>query len=149
MNPNNLFVINGYLTKAPVLRDSENGKHYAFLNLAVDNGYGKDSKPDYLSVAVWGKQAENCVKYLVKGQNVSVSGPIRTVMGKDKQLHVKLNAEAIQFGKKPQLSKEKDQAAEVEKIESTSAEPVEDPSPIEPPEEFFAEEPTEDTDLDI
>lgn len=149
MNPNNLFVINGYLTKAPVLRDSENGKHYAFLNLAVDNGYGKDAKPDYLSVAVWGKQAENCVKYLVKGQNVSVSGPIRTVMGKDKQLHVKLNAEAIQFGKKPQLSKEKDQAAEVEKIEPTSAEPVEDPSPIEPPEEFFAEEPTEDTDLDI
>ena len=149
MNPNNLFVINGYLTKEPVLRVTENGKNYAFLNLAVDYGYGKDAKPDYLSVAVWGKQAENCVKHLVKGQNVSVSGPIRTVMGKDKKLHVKLNAEAVQFGKKPQLSKDKNQATEVDKTEPVEV-PEEETDPIAPPEEFFASEPeTEEPDMDI
>ena len=144
MNPNNLFILNGNLTKAPVLRETENGKHYAFLNLAVDSGYGKDAKPDYLSVAVWGKQAENCVKYLVKGQNVSVSGPIRTVMGKDRQLHVKLNAVEVNFGRKPQLAKDKELTAEVEKTE-----PVEDPTPVELPEEYFTNEPTEEPDMDI
>lgn len=149
MNPNNLFILNGNLTKAPILRETENGKHYAFLNLAVDNGYGKDAKPDYLSVAVWGKQAENCVKYLVKGQNVTVSGPIRTVMGKDKQLHYKLNAVDVAFGRKPQLAKEKEQAAEVEKTDAVKDEPVEDPSPVELPEEYFSNEPSEEPDMDI
>ena len=149
MNPNNFFILNGNLTKAPILRETENGKHYAFLNLAVDNGYGKDAKPDYLSVAVWGKQAENCVKYLVKGQNVTVSGPIRTVMGKDKQLHVKLNAVDVAFGRKPQLAKEKEQSSEVEKTDAVKDEPVEDPSPVELPEEYFSNEPSEEPDMDI
>ena len=35
MNPNNVFIINGNLTKAPILRETEKGKHYTFLNLAV------------------------------------------------------------------------------------------------------------------
>ena len=78
MNPNNLFILNGNLTKAPILRETENGKHYAFLNLAVDNGYGKDAKPDYLSVAVWGKQAENCERFLKKGRLVGVQGRLQT-----------------------------------------------------------------------
>ena len=147
MNPNNVFIINGNLTKAPILRETEKGKHYTFLNLAVDNGYGKDAKPDFLSVAVWGKQAENCVKYLVKGQNVSVSGSVATALGKDKQLHLKLNAQDVTFGRKPQISKEKEQTTE--KNEPDVEEVVEDPTPIEPPEEFFSEEPTEEPDMEI
>ena len=143
MNPNNVFIIKGNLTKAPILRETENGRHYAFLNLAVNNGYGKEAKPDYLSVAVWGKQAENCAKYLVKGQEVSVSGSVATAMGKDKQLHMRLNAQDVDFGRKPQISKEKEQVTE--KTEAA----VEEPTPIEPPEEFFSEEPSEEPDMDI
>ena len=56
MNANNIFIINGNLTKAPILRQSEKGKSFCYLNLAVDNGHGNDGKPDYITVTVWGSK---------------------------------------------------------------------------------------------
>ena len=143
MNANNIFIINGNLTKAPILRQTENGKNYCYLNMAVDNGFGKDAKPDYITVTVWGKQAENAAQYLVKGQNISVCGSVSSYIDKNKKLHHKLNASDVQFGRKPQISKDKEQPIENDKKEETVEEPVSEPEPIEPPEEFFSEEPEE------
>ena len=119
------------------------------FTIAVNDGYGDKQRTSFIPIVVFNKQAENCVKYLVKGQNVTVSGPIRTVMGKDKQLHVKLNAVDVAFGRKPQLAKEKEQSSEVEKTDAVKDEPVEDPSPVELPEEYFSNEPSEEPDMDI
>lgn len=39
---------------------------------------GQDQGADYPRIVVWGKQAENCDKYLQKGKKVAVKGQIRT-----------------------------------------------------------------------
>ncbi|MCR4776937.1 MAG: single-stranded DNA-binding protein [Saccharofermentans sp.] len=148
-NPDNNYTLRGNLTKAPVLRETENGKHYTFLNIAVNSGYGDKARTDYFSVVVWGKQAEDSVEFLVKGQSVSVSAELRSVMGKDKKLHTKIQAEEVKFGPKPHLAKDKEQTAEAEKTDAVKDEPVEDPSPVELPEEYFSNEPSEEPDMDI
>lgn len=143
MNANNIFIIKGNLTKAPILRQTEKGKNYCYLNIAVDNGFDKDAKPDYITVTVWGKQAENAAQYLVKGQGVSVCGSVSSYINKERKLHHKLNASDVQFGRKPQISKDKEQPINNDKVEAPVEEPIQEPDPIEPPESFFAEEPDE------
>ncbi len=137
MKANNIFIINGNLTKAPILRQTDNGKKYCYLNVAVDNGYGKDSKPDYITATVWGKQAENAAQYLVKGQNVSICGSISSYIDKEKKLHHTLNASDVQFGRKPHVAKDKEKSLESEN--NVDENTVVEPEPIELPEEFFAE----------
>ena len=41
------------------------------------------------------------------------------------------------------------ETAEVEKTDAVKDEPVEDPSPVELPEEYFSNEPSEEPDMDI
>jgi len=147
MNANNIFIINGNLTKAPILRQTENGKNFCYLNVAVDNGFGKDSKPDYITVTVWGKTAENAAQYLVKGQNVSICGSLSSYFDKEKKLHHNLTASDVQFGRKPQLSKDKEQSIDNDKKDETIEEPATEPEMIAPPESFFAEEPEEEPDI--
>lgn len=135
MNANNIFTINGNLTKAPTLRQSANGKSYCYLDIAVNSGYGKDEEPDYLSVTVWGKQAENACKYLVKGQSVSACGSISSYLDKDKSPRMNLNAQDVQYGRKP-ITKDKEPVTE----KNTKQQAAIEPDPIEPPDTFFAEE---------
>lgn len=144
MKANNLFIISGNLTKEPVLRQTKTGKNFCYLNLAVDAGYGSDAKPDFITVTVWGKQAENAAKYLIKGQSVNVGGTIASYFDKDKILRINLNAQEVQFGRKPQLAKDKEQPIANDKIEAAAEEAITEPEPIEPPEEFFSAEPEED-----
>lgn len=145
MNANNIFIINGNLTKAPILRQSEKGKSFCYLNLAVDNGHGNDGKPDYITVTVWGKQAENASKYLIKGQNVSIAGSISSYIDKDRKLQISLIALDIEYGRKPAISKEKELPIEheiqKESIEEAVLDPIPEPDSIEQPEEYFYEEP--------
>ena len=51
------------------------------LNIAINRGkdkYGNDKGADFPSVVVFGKQAENCGKYLAKGRMVAIEGRIQT-----------------------------------------------------------------------
>jgi single-strand DNA-binding protein len=61
----------------------ENEKARARMRVAV-NGR-KDDPPTWISVTVFGKQAENCGRYLAKGRTVAVSGrlEVRTYKAKD------------------------------------------------------------------
>lgn len=45
---------------------------------------GQDQGADYIRIVVWGKQAENCDRYLSKGRKVAVNGRIQTGSYKDK-----------------------------------------------------------------
>lgn len=47
------------------------------FSIAVDR-IGKDKGADFPNVVVFGKQAENCEKYLAKGRMVAVSGRLQT-----------------------------------------------------------------------
>ena len=80
----NEAVLIGNLTKDPELRTTSNGTSYCRFSLAV-NDRRKDPKTgewvddtSYIPIMVWGKQAENCGKYLAKGSKCAVSGKIKT-----------------------------------------------------------------------
>ena len=48
------------------------------LNVAVDDGYGEKKKTSFIPVTVFGKQAENCEKFVSKGKKIAVTGKIVT-----------------------------------------------------------------------
>ena len=70
-----IFIIAGNLAKDPDVRYTVNKRAYARLSVAVSfrrkdpSGEWKDSV-DYIPVVTWGTTAENCGKYLKKGNGV-------------------------------------------------------------------------------
>jgi len=81
---NNVVLI-GRLTKDPELRyipESQNA--VATFTLAVDRPFGKEKQADFIRITVFGKAAENCEKYLIKGRLVGVQGRLQTGSYKNK-----------------------------------------------------------------
>lgn len=77
----------GRLTKDPVVRympDSQTA--VATFSLAVDRPVkqGQEKKADFPRVTVFGKQAENCERYISKGSRVGIEGRIQTGSYQDK-----------------------------------------------------------------
>jgi len=72
----NQVAIIGRLAKDVELRNG-----VAKMTVAVDRGKdrdGNDRGADFIPVTVFGKQAENCAKYLAKGSQVGIQGRIQT-----------------------------------------------------------------------
>lgn len=76
---NNVSLI-GRLCDYPTLRYSASQMAVATFTLAIDRPPSKDGekKADFPRIMVFGRTAENCEKYLKKGQRVAVSGRIQT-----------------------------------------------------------------------
>ncbi|MBI1848492.1 MAG: single-stranded DNA-binding protein [Candidatus Rokubacteria bacterium] len=79
---NKVFLI-GNLTRPPELRYTPSGTAVADLRLAVNRNYttqGGDKREEtcFLTVVVWGKQAESCGEYLDKGSPIMVEGRLQT-----------------------------------------------------------------------
>ena len=69
----------GRLTKDPETRyASESQMAICRFTVAIDDGYGEKKKTNFVPVIVFGKQAENCEKFLAKGRMVAVEGKIQT-----------------------------------------------------------------------
>jgi single-strand DNA-binding protein len=86
----NRIVLIGRLTKDPELRYTPNGKAVAGFTLAVDRSFKNpqgEREADFISIVVWGTQAEHCANYLSKGKLAAVDGrlQIRTYDGQDGQ----------------------------------------------------------------
>jgi single-strand DNA-binding protein len=82
---NNVVLI-GRLTKEPELRyipESQNA--VATFTIAVDRAFSKEKQADFIRITVFGKQAENCERFLAKGRNVGIQGRIQTGSYKDKE----------------------------------------------------------------
>ena len=78
---NKVFLI-GNLTKPPELRYTPSGTAVADLRLAVNRNYttqGGEKREEtcFLTVVVWGKQAESCGEYLDKGSPILVEGRLQ------------------------------------------------------------------------
>ncbi len=73
---NNVTLI-GRLTKDPEVRYTADQMAIAKFTVAVDR-VGKEKQADFIPVIVFGKQAETCEKYLVKGRKVAIEGRIQT-----------------------------------------------------------------------
>ena len=114
----NNCVLIGRLTRDPELRYLPNGgTATSNFTLAVDKGLSKDKKQemesqnrptaDFIRIIAWGKLAENCSNYLVKGRLVGIQGRIQTGSYDDKDGKkvyttdvVANNVEFLEFGDK-------------------------------------------------
>jgi single-strand DNA-binding protein len=102
---NRVFLI-GNLTRAPELRYTPSGTAVSDLRLAVNRSYttqGGDRREEtcFLTVVVWGKQAESSAQYLDKGSPVLVEGRLQTrdweTKDGQKRNVVEVVAERLQF----------------------------------------------------
>lgn len=89
----NRVTLIGNLGRDPEVRHSENGAIRASFTLAT-NDYFKNkagekvSKTEWHTIVLWGKMAEICEKYLVKGKQVYIDGKLsnRSFEGKDGEM---------------------------------------------------------------
>lgn len=73
--------LTGRLVRDPELRFTQSGVPVCSFTLAVDRGY-KDAngerQADFIDIAVWRQQGENCASYLSKGSLAGVTGKLQT-----------------------------------------------------------------------
>jgi single-strand DNA-binding protein len=102
---NKVFLI-GNLVRPPELRYTPSGTAVADLRLAVNRNYTlqsgeKREETCFLTVIVWGKQAETCGEYLDKGSPILVDGRLQTrdweTKDGQKRSVVEVVAERVQF----------------------------------------------------
>jgi len=79
----NRVILIGNLGQRPELRHTRGGDAVANFTLATNEAWTdkagqKQEKTEWHKIVVWGKQAENCEKYLDKGRQVCVEGSIQT-----------------------------------------------------------------------
>lgn len=81
----NQVVLIGNLTRDPEVRYTTGGNQTAVCRFTVAvndrrrNASGEwEDAPSFIPIVVFGKQAENCERYLAKGRKVAVSGRIQT-----------------------------------------------------------------------
>lgn len=100
---NKVFLV-GRLTKAPELRTTQSGIPVATFTVAVTRRMNRDVS-DFINVVTWRGLADNCAKYLVKGQQVSVAGELQTRSydAKDggKRYVTEVQADDVEFLAKP------------------------------------------------
>ena len=73
---NKVFMV-GRLTKEPELRTTSSGISVCTISIAVTRRMKRD-EADFFTVIAWRGLADNCQKYLVKGQQIAVAGELRT-----------------------------------------------------------------------
>ena len=107
----NKVILMGNLARDPEVRYTVDKRASARFTIAVNRTWkdrdGKlQSQADFIPVVVWGPQAENCEKYLRKGQSALVEGRIsvRSYDGTDgtRKYVTEVNAQDVTFlgGKK-------------------------------------------------
>lgn len=105
----NSATIVGNLTRDPELKTLESGQNICTFGLATNRVYtdkdgNRQEETEFHNIVVFGKQAENCAKYLVKGQQALVDGSLKTRSWENdgvKHYRTEIVAQTVQFGQKP------------------------------------------------
>ena len=74
------------------------------FSIGTNVGYGDNKKTLWVDCAIWGKQGEGAVKYLLKGQQIFVNGELSTrEYEKDgvNKTSLSLKVNSFSFGSKP------------------------------------------------
>jgi single-strand DNA-binding protein len=76
---NNVVLI-GRLTRDPEVRYTQDQMAIARFSVAIDRpvSSGKEKQTDFPNVVVFGRQAENCERFLSKGRLVGIQGRLQT-----------------------------------------------------------------------
>lgn len=97
-----LTLIVGNLGRDPEEKKTKTGLTIANLNVAVSRRYKEEDETEWYRVTVFGKTAENCIKYLAKGSQVLIQGRMKTDSWADKatgetKYSTKLIADQVKF----------------------------------------------------
>ena len=131
-NYNKVLLI-GNLTKDPELRFTPSGAPVVNLRIAVNRTFrtqAGEQKEEvcYVTIIVWGKQAESCNEFLQKGSPVFVEGRLqtRTWETEDKQQRstIEVVAERVQFLNKNRIFQNQQEKSEGENKVDESIEEV-------------------------
>lgn len=98
----NKIIIIGRLTANPESRyvDTERGSQtVCSFSVAVNRKYRNQDITEYFRVSCWNRQAENVMKYLHKGSQVCVTGPVsaRAYAGNDGTLRANMEIQASEI----------------------------------------------------
>jgi len=103
----NILILTGNLVSKPELIEGEN-TNFTRLRIAVNNRRSKSGKADFLTATAFGKTAELCAEFLVKGQQVEIKGRVSsrevTIEGGATIEVPTLIADDVEFGQKPRRS---------------------------------------------
>lgn len=85
MSSFNRVIVMGNLGQTPDLKQTGNGNAVCNLSVATTFVYKDEKTTEWHRIVVFGKQAENCAKYLEKGRSVLVEGRLQTRKWTDKE----------------------------------------------------------------
>lgn len=95
----NKVIIVGRLGNNPELKTLSPGNMVATFSVATSETWMKEGqkqeRTEWHRIVVWGKQAENCSKYLSKGRQVYVEGRLQTRQWEDQQGQKKYSTEIV------------------------------------------------------
>ena len=83
----NKVILVGNLTRDPELSETPSGVAVCKFSLAVSRDYTNaegNRDTDFFNITVWRGRAENCGKYLKKGNKVAIVGSLQTRSYEDK-----------------------------------------------------------------
>lgn len=105
MNDLNSILVEGNLTRDPVLSTTPNGASVCNFSIGSHHLYKKETQQhtetSFFDVEVWAKLGENCAEYLRKGRGVRVVGRLKQDRWKDgegkSRSRIKIVAEHVEF----------------------------------------------------
>jgi single-strand DNA-binding protein len=120
MNDLNSVIVEGNLTRDPVLSTTPTGRSVCNFSVGSHHRYKRDdtqlTETSFLDVEVWNKLASNCAEYLRKGRGVRVVGRLKQDRWKNSEgegrSRVKILAEHVEF--RSQRRKQEEEAPEEE-----------------------------------
>ena len=132
MNSLNSILVEGNLTRDPVLAATPKGTAVCNFSVASNRFYRSDDElqkeVSFFDVEVWSRLAERCGEELQKGRGVRVVGRLKQDRWQNKEgeprSRIKIVAEHVEFRRLPQTgeSEEKDAGEEVEELRSAEDE---------------------------
>ena len=97
----NKAILNGRLTKAPELKQTNSGKSVCSFTIAVDRSRDRE-KTDFIPIVAWGKTAEFVNQWFGKGDLITIVGRIEVRNYEDKngnkRTATEIIAEEVLFG---------------------------------------------------
>lgn len=100
----NRVILTGNLTRDPELTVTPNGVNVCKFTLAVQRRFSNadgEREADFINIVTWRGQAENCHRYLHKGDKAGIVGSIqiRSYDDKDgvKRYVTEINADEVEF----------------------------------------------------
>jgi single-strand DNA-binding protein len=96
----NKVILIGNLGSDPEIRYTQSGQAVAHFNIATtdtwtDKNGQSQERTEWHRIVVWGKQAENCSKYLSKGRQIYVEGRLQTREWQDKEGNKRQTTEIV------------------------------------------------------